>query len=234
MRKIIETLRLKWTEYLIEVFVITLGILGAYWLDDWNENRKNAIEGRLYMERLLADLEKDVEVHSEYEAYSFRVHQSILLLVDALEEKNLQPEDQAGFEFALHTFYRTAGFSSNLTTYKELVSSGKLNLIRNMELRNSLSHYADDIESMRTVRERYAANILEHTFYVDKYVKLHPSDSAGTKYTYTFSEMAADEHLINLLRRDAMRWLTNARSFRELLKKSNDLKEELKAALSSD
>ena len=233
MKKIIETLRLKWTEYLIEVFVITLGILGAYLLDDWNENRKDAVEGRLYLQRLLADVQKDLKEHADYEAYSVKVHQSILLLVAALEQKHLEPEDKEEFDFALHRFYRTSGFNSNLTTYKELVSSGKLNLIQNTDLRNTLSNYADDIEAARTVRERYAANILEHTYFVDKYVKIHPSDAAGTTYTYTLSDMAADEHLINLFRRDAMRWLNNAHSFWYLLQASNELNDLLEAELYS-
>jgi len=44
MKKILETLKRKWAEYLLEVFVILIGILSAFSLSNWNESRKNKIE----------------------------------------------------------------------------------------------------------------------------------------------------------------------------------------------
>jgi hypothetical protein len=56
MKRILKTIKKKWPEYLIESIVIVASILGAYALDNWNENRKGKIQRAELIESLLIDL----------------------------------------------------------------------------------------------------------------------------------------------------------------------------------
>jgi hypothetical protein len=55
MKNLITHLKAEWHKYLLEILVITLGILGAFALNNWNEKRKSQLLGEeifssLYME----------------------------------------------------------------------------------------------------------------------------------------------------------------------------------------
>lgn len=61
MKKILKTLKLKWTEYLLEIIVIVIGILVAFMLNNWNENRNKE---KLVTEILL-EVQNDLVVNIE-------------------------------------------------------------------------------------------------------------------------------------------------------------------------
>ena len=58
-----------WGTVFIEVLILVVGIFLALQVDDWNEQRKERIRESRYLDRLYADLERDIrEIESSLEA----------------------------------------------------------------------------------------------------------------------------------------------------------------------
>ncbi|MFT7031322.1 MAG: hypothetical protein ACJA2C_002723 [Marinoscillum sp.] len=137
LKRILTTLSQKWPQYLLEIIVITLGILGAYLLDNWNDNRlENKVETR-YLKSLHQDLVKDVESLTFMQSIREKASKSALKL---LKTKSIGGsfDEQLQFEKDLVDVLFWYEFTPNDNTFKELTSSGNLSIIDNEKIKSGL------------------------------------------------------------------------------------------------
>ena len=83
MKRILETLKQKWPEFLLEILVIMIGILGAYTLNNWSEERKTDTIVKGYLRNIKNDMIAD----------------SISLLNGSLRNKDLISDIEGYFEY---------------------------------------------------------------------------------------------------------------------------------------
>jgi hypothetical protein len=69
MKKILNHLKENWIRHGFETLVVTIGILGAFTLNNWNEEKKNrALEIKILAE-IRANLLQDYKDHNENIAF---------------------------------------------------------------------------------------------------------------------------------------------------------------------
>ncbi len=82
MKRIIETLKSKWPEYFLEVIVITIGILGAFILNNWNENRKLSIDIENLFSSFENELEANIKTSSSLISYGYGLDSTLTLYLN--------------------------------------------------------------------------------------------------------------------------------------------------------
>ena len=134
-----------------EIALVMIGILLALQVNNWNEERKEIKQEKHFLERLKADLHKDIEnISNSLKANDDRKKRA-QFLIDSFDSIELIINRPTYFIESIEY----AGYTNNPTlndhTFEEIKSSGKLSIIRNDELRVAVMTYY----SVRNSRAQY-------------------------------------------------------------------------------
>jgi Family of unknown function (DUF6090) len=196
----------KYLKYAIgEIVLVVIGILIALSINNWNEKRKDTILEKYYLHRLVSDLKADIEeidgtAHFASKSivtgnnilkkleidYIFDVENSsktatVLFIKNALDSYNSELSNQ-NFGKALGDLFDERQVDMNNFTYLELVSTGKLEVIKNPLLREHLSNYYLKFTAILDVQD----NLL---FAIDQYNKALIKNNIPIVNTLTFETL---------------------------------------------
>lgn len=145
MNKILNHLKSDWYKYVLELIVITAGILGAFLLNNWNEDRKNAKIERAILSNINAEFRQN---RIQFERNQ-KVHQQVLDDCRTLEA--MFPLTPANIDTAI-SFYKNSTINNGFTfnpsqsSLESMISSSSFDLINNPTLKNYLISWKDMFE----------------------------------------------------------------------------------------
>jgi len=136
---------LKYARYAIgEIVLVVVGILIALSINNWNENQKENQLEREFLIRLRTDLISDSTYYSKRNRDAENYIRANRDFIKELYNEQHNYADVKNLFVTLSLL--SEPLTSQQSTYKELINDGKLNLIRNVELKSSLINYYRDTE----------------------------------------------------------------------------------------
>lgn len=125
----------------LELFLVVAGILIAFQIDRWAEERRDREQEYEYVLRLKEDLLTEVNIMTQSIQYAEERLEDVRLLENVSTDPELARSNPSGFLMALEqvTWRSYPQISANV--YEELRATGGLSLIRSDDLRHDLSNY---------------------------------------------------------------------------------------------
>ena len=122
-----------WIGICIELAVVTLGILLAFQIGQWGEERQKAKDERQFLQRLHAEYGRAIDEMRGMVSHHDRIKHDFRVAFAAKSNPNLLHDYSAKLNFGCRAGYLgTTPFSD--TVFQELISSGKLNIINDPSL----------------------------------------------------------------------------------------------------
>ena len=146
---------LKYARYAIgEIVLVVIGILIALSINTWNEDQKDRENEKYYLGQLVIDLNEDIEtLKNEKKNISDQIPiiENLLEVVDD-EQPNITTFNNALKKYMNAVWYPLR-FQPNSPTFEEMKSSGKLALIKDNDLRNSIVVLYRNLENCQKLFE---------------------------------------------------------------------------------
>ena len=159
----------RFSKYLIyamgEILLVVIGILIALQINNWNEGRKESKQEKELLTQLESEFQSNLEQLEDKIKLRDAMISSSIRLLDYVDQPNTRNIDSIYFHI---------GFTLMAPTFdpivNEITSSGRIQLLKNNELKNKLSRWTSDVvqiteeeNTWAKYRERYYSTLLEYS-----------------------------------------------------------------------
>lgn len=148
-------LQINYKHLAAEFVIVVVGVAVALAADGWRQELLDRNLENEYVERLIFELEITRSRLVQEREFLAEAHEGARRLLEKFESSEHLDSDDAimDFAYAARTGGYTNGTTNRLVAYDELVSTGRLQLIRQTNIRNSLANYSSVADGLRRERE---------------------------------------------------------------------------------
>jgi hypothetical protein len=198
MKKILVTLKEKWAEYLIELLVIIVGILGAFSLNNWNEKQRE-------QEKLISIL-NHAKVNIIEEVSQLRAQNEMLIeLADTILRARIIIENQemtttiekAILDFALDNLMVLGIRSTDVNVLRQIADN--ITISKNhLEIQREANQLIDQIEKTNNLLVNFQDYLMTKETTIDHaYLRINSKDEV----IYDFPILKKSHVLLEYMRR---------------------------------
>jgi hypothetical protein len=147
--------KLDWRYAFGELTIVTVGVLIALGVDQWNSNRLASLEEATYLSRLISNIDDDI-IGLEYQIAAVdQKQESLFRVADQLRSGLVSDHLQFFQDIVVGANYGWNQDTASSATYDDLIGSGNFGLINNHGIRILITDYFDSFEAgINRIEER--------------------------------------------------------------------------------
>jgi len=153
-----------WPRIFADGGAIVVGILLAFWIDAWWDDRSDAQQERALLTALLDDFRVTRDEFEKTSEKHNRVFSSMEQLLYWAESGSVPEENRADVDHLLSNVFYRPSFDPPLGAVETILASGRLDLLRNPTLVSELTRWTSLVEDLNE-HETAAASHFYQTIY---------------------------------------------------------------------
>jgi hypothetical protein len=173
----------KWGEYLLEFFMLFLAVFLGFIAENIREHYTEKAHTKAYLESYRDELLQQQSLMNKYK----KTYQKKVIDCDSIKLIFFNGEENKKLdvlERLLVPGLKLIEIPFSTSSYDQIVNSGALRYITNINLRDSMAAYEGQIESIRNYTTRILQSTVNNTFEISKLEDLHDVISSDTSLSY--------------------------------------------------
>ncbi len=133
-----------WFAVGLDVIVVIVGIFLGMQVTEWNDNRLNEQKGESYLQRIIVDLDKTIEIQDMIQAIFYEQRMVLFnTYKDIRSTHEISEEQMPDFVSGISNIEIGLGSEVHLSTIQEILNAGDLEIISDDDSRIAIGQFVD-------------------------------------------------------------------------------------------